>query len=54
MHFDRGVKKTEGEKKFSFLKCIEKSNVIFKNLVLVFSFMHLVSVVPMDRSYVPI
>ena len=41
---DRGDKKTEGEKKFSFLKCIQKSNV------LVFSFMYLVSVDPMDRS----
>ena len=30
IHFDRGDKKTEGEKKFSFLKCIQKSNVIKK------------------------
>ena len=49
IHFDRGDKKTEGEKKFSLLKCIQKLNVIKKNLV--FSFMYLVSVDPMDRSY---
>jgi hypothetical protein len=52
IHSDRGDKKTEGEKKFSFLKCIQKSNVIKKNWVLVFSFMYLVSVDPMDRSYI--
>ena len=48
----RGDKKTEGEKKFSLLKCIQKSNVIKKKRiwVLVFSFMYLVSVDPMDRS----
>ena len=28
MTFDRGDKKTEGEKKFSLLKCIKKSIVI--------------------------
>ena len=38
------------EKKSSLLKCIQKSNVIFKNWVLVLSFMYLVSVDPMDRS----
>ena len=48
-----GNKKTEGEKKNSFLKCIQKSNVIFFfNWVLVFSYMYLVSVDPMDRSLV--
>ena len=50
IHFDREDKKTEGEKKFPFLKCIQKSNVIKKILFLVFSFMYLVSVDPMDRS----
>ena len=50
--FDRGDKKTEGEKKFSFLKCIQKPNVIKKIWVLVFSFMYMVSVYPMDRSKV--
>ena len=40
--------KKGGEKKVSFLKCITKSNVIKKNWVLVFSFMYLVSVDPMD------
>ena len=30
IHFDRVDKKTEGEKKFSLLKCIQKSNVIKK------------------------
>ena len=45
IHFDKGDKKKEGEK---------KSNVTFKKkkLVLVFSFMYLVSVDPMDRSIV--
>ena len=39
IQFDRGDKKTEGEKKFSLLKCIQKSNVIKENIwVLVFSF----------------
>ena len=53
IHFDQGDKTTEGEKKmFSFLKCIQKSNVILKNWVLVFSFMYLVSVDPMDRSII--
>ena len=26
IHFDRGDKKTEGKKKYSLLKCIQKSN----------------------------
>ena len=52
IHFDRGDKKTEGEKKFSFLKCKQKSNGIKKVWVLVFSFMYLVSVDPMDRSII--
>ena len=51
MTFVQFDKKTEGEKKFSFLKCIQKSNVIKKNWVLVFSFMYLVSVDPMDQSF---
>ena len=42
-HFDKGDKKTEGE------KCITKSNVIKKTFwVLVFSFMYLVLVDAMD------
>ena len=32
IHFDRGDKKTKGEKKFSLLKCIQKSNVIKKKI----------------------
>ena len=32
VHFDRVDKKTEGEKKFSLLKCIQKWNVIKENL----------------------
>ena len=35
---------------FSFLKCVQKSNVIKKIWVLVFIFIYLVSVDPMDRS----
>ena len=50
IHFNKGDKKTEGEKKFSLLKCIQKSNVIKKIGVSVFSFMYLVSVDLMDRS----
>ena len=46
-----GDKKTEGEKKFSLLKCIQKSNVIKTIWVLVFSSTYLVSVDPMDRSH---
>ena len=43
----------EGEKKIFFkIKCIQKSNFIKKFWVLVFSFMYLVSVDPMDRSFV--
>ena len=46
---DRGDKKTEGEKKFSLLKCIQKLNVIKRKIwVLVFSFMYLVLVYAMD------
>ena len=44
IHFDRR------KKKFSLLKCIQKSNVILKNWVLVFSFMYLVLVDAMDWS----
>ena len=48
-----GTRKQKEKKKFSFLECIQKLNVIKKrNWVLVFSFMYLVSVDPMDRSYV--
>ena len=36
IHFDRGDKKTKGEKKFSLSKCIQKSNVI-KKIVFGFS-----------------
>ena len=42
IHFDRGDKKTEWEKKNFFLKCITKSNVIKKIWVLLISFMYLV------------
>ena len=45
-----GTKKQKEKKKFSPLKCILKWNVIKKIWVLVFTFMNLVSVVPMDRS----
>ena len=52
-HFDKGDKKTEGEKKVFFLKCITKSNVIKKRFwVLVFSFTYLVLVDAMDKSLV--
>ena len=44
------TRKQKEKKKVFFLKCITKSNVIFKNWVLVFSFMYLVSVDPMDWS----
>jgi len=47
-----GTRKQKEKKKFSFLKRLQKSNVIFKNWVLVFSFMYLVSVDPMDRSQI--
>jgi hypothetical protein len=45
-----GTRQQKEKKKFSLLKCIQKLNVIKKNWVLVFSFMSLVSVDPMDRS----
>ena len=48
--FTGGTRKQKEKKKFSFLKCIQKSNVILKNWVLVFSFMYLVSVDPMNKS----
>ena len=43
LHFER-------RKKFYLLKCIQKSNVILKNWVLVFSFIYLVLVDAMDKS----
>ena len=47
-----GDKKTEGEKKVNFLS-VYKSRMLLKNIwVLVFSFMYLVSVDPMDRSFI--
>ena len=45
-----GDKKTEGEKKFSFLKCMKKSNVIKKIWVLVFTIHIWYLAYPMDRS----
>ena len=49
----RATRKQKDKRNF-FLKCIAKSNVIKKNFgVLVFSFMYLVSVDPMDWSKVP-
>ena len=45
-----GTRKQKEKKKFSFLP-IQKSNVIKRNWVLVFSFMYLVSVDQMGRSY---
>ena len=46
-----GTRNQKEKKKFSFLKCIQKSNVIKEIIwVLVFSFMYLVSVHPMDIS----
>ena len=42
------TRKQKEKKKFSLLKCIQKSNVIKKNWVLVFSFMYLVLVDAMD------
>ena len=49
---NRGDKKTEGEKKFSFLKCIPKSNVI-KNFfwVLLVSIRIWYLAYPTDRSF---
>ena len=43
-----GGTRKQKEKKNSLLKCIQKTNVIFKNWVLVFSFMYLVLVDAMD------
>ena len=52
IHFDRGDKKKKGKKKFSHLKCIQKSNVMKKIIwVLVFGIMYLVLVYPMTRSF---
>ena len=49
---NRGDKKTEGEKKFSFLKCIPKSNVIKHFFgVLVFSIRIWYLAYPTDRSF---
>ena len=46
------TRKQKERKKFSLLKCIQKLNVIKKEIwVLVFSFMYLVLVDVMDRSY---
>ena len=46
------TRKQKEKKKFSLLKCIQKLNVIKKRIwVLVFSFMYLVSVDQMVRSY---
>ena len=46
-----GDKKTEGEKKGFLFKSVYKSRMLLKKIwVLVFSFMYLVSVDPMDRS----
>ena len=45
------TRKQKERKKFSLLKCIQKLNVIKKEIrVLVFSFMYLVLVDVMDRS----
>ena len=45
------TRKQKEKKKFSLLKCIQKSNVMKKIIwVLVFSFMYLVLVDAMDRS----
>ena len=48
-----GKRKQKEKKKFSLLKCIQKLNVIKEKIwVLVFSFVYLVSVDPMNRSFV--
>ena len=48
-----GTRKKKQTKKFSFLNCIQKSNVIKKNIWdLVFSFTYLVLVDVKDRSKV--
>ena len=55
MTLNRGDKKTEGKKKFSFLKCIPKSNVVkFFGGVLVFSFHIWYLAHPTNRSLVAI
>ena len=48
MHFDREQENKRRKKEFSLLKCIQKSNVIKKKLVLVISFMYLVLVDAME------
>ena len=49
----QGGQENRRRKKFSPLKCVLKSNVIKeKNWVLVLSFMYLVSVDPMNRSFI--
>ena len=45
----QGGQKSEGEKSFLFYS-VDKSQMLLKKRVLVFSFMYLVSVDPMDRS----
>jgi hypothetical protein len=52
IHFDRGHKKKKEKKKFSLLKCIQKSNVIKKRVLVLISFMYLVLVDVMDRSLI--
>ena len=53
IHFDRGDKKTEREKKVFSFKVYTKVECYWKkNCVFVFSFMYLVSVDPMDRSLI--
>ena len=52
LYFDRGDKKKEADKKVFFFKLYTKVKCIKKKWVLVFSFMYLVSVDPMDRSQV--
>jgi hypothetical protein len=47
-----GGTRKQKEKKIFFLKWKQKSNVIKKNWVLVFSFMYLVSADPMDTANV--
>ena len=44
------TRKQKEKKKFSLLKCVQISNVIKKNLGLVFNFMYLVLVDAMDWS----
>ena len=47
---NRGDKKIEGEKRFSYLKCTTKSNVLLKIWVLVFSIRIWYLAYPTDRS----